>query len=93
MTGNRHRVRQLLHDRQPETMFRVPLPDDSFNLDLLYMFQICELSCSESPADRLSRVGFILEADCHVADRLPVRIRCPINGLTFIKTDYLLLLF
>ena len=57
------------------------------------MFQMCELSCSESPVDRLSRVGLILKADSHVAARLPIRIRRPINGLTFIKTDYLLLLF
>ena len=39
------------------------------------------------------RVGLILKADSHVAVRLPIRIRRPINGLIFIKTDYLLLLF
>ena len=54
---------------------------------------MCELSCSESPVDRLSRVGLILKADSHIAVRLPIRKRRPINGLTFIKTDYLLLLF
>ena len=30
--------------------------------------------------------------DSHVAACLPIRIRSPINGLIFIKTDYLLLL-
>ena len=45
------------------------------------MFQMWELSCSESPVDRLSRVGLILKADSHVAVRLPIRIPRPINGL------------
>ena len=64
-----------------------------FDHDLLFMFQMCELSCSESLIDRLSCVGLILKADSHIAARLPIRIRRPINGLIFIKTDYLLLLF
>ena len=57
------------------------------------MFQMCELIFSESPVDRLSRVVLILKVDSHVAARLPIRIRSPINGLIFIKTNYLLLLF
>ena len=48
------------------------------------MFQMCELSCSEPPVDRLSRVGLILKADSDVAVRLPIRIRRPINGFIFI---------
>ena len=61
---------------------------------IFYLFQMCELSSSESPADRLSSVGLILRADSHVAVRLPpIRIWRPINGLTFMKTDCLLLLF
>ena len=57
------------------------------------MFQMCELIFSESPFDRLSRVVLILKVDSHVAARLPIGIRSPINGLIFIKTNYLLLLF
>ena len=76
-------------DPDYERRYRIPLPVDFFNLDL-FMFQMCELSCSESPVDRLSRVGPILKADSHAAARLPIRIRSPINGLIFIKTDYLL---
>ena len=73
---------------------RIPLPVNSFNLDLLFMFQMCELSCSELPVDRLSCVGLFLKTDdSHLAARLLIRIRHPINGLIFIKMDYLLLLF
>ena len=56
------------------------------------MFQMCELS-SELPIDRLSHIGLILKADSHVAVRLPIQIQRLINGLTFIKIDYILLLF
>ena len=63
--------------------------EDSFacqffhDLDL-FMLQMCELSCSESPVDRLSHVGLILKADSHVAVRLPIPILRPINGFIFI---------
>ena len=59
-------------DPDYERRKRIPLPVDSFNLDLLFLFQMCELSCSKSPIDRLSHVGLILKADSHVAVHLPI---------------------
>ena len=40
-------------DPDYERKWRIPLPVDSFKLDLLFMFQMCELSCSESPVDKV----------------------------------------
>ena len=43
-------------------------------MEPLIMFQMCELSCSEPPIDRLSHVGLILKADSHGRYEYDVRL-------------------
>ena len=47
-------------DSDCERRYRIPLPADSFNLDLLFMFQMWELTCSESPVDKNKTNDLIL---------------------------------
>ena len=84
-----HCSENLNTDPGYERRYRIPLPADSFNLDLLFMFQMSELTCSESPVDRLSHVGLILKADSHVAVRLPIRIQRSINGWSYLHKNRL----